>query len=50
MPGTRSRPAGLRIGDVVNGWALKSHANPDDPGTSSKHDPKVKRQNDVDLD
>ena len=54
MPGTTfSTPAGLRIGDVHNGWALKKVT--DTPGgpvhVFGKHDPeKLKRQNDVDLD
>ena len=48
MPGTTfSAPAGLRIGDVVNGWALKKIAQTADGDVHvfGKHDPeKLKRQ------
>ncbi|WP_114988662.1 hypothetical protein [Synechococcus sp. N19] len=51
MPGTTfSAPAGLRIGDVVNGWALKKITpTPDGPvHVFGEHDPeKLKRQNDA---
>ena len=54
MPGTTfSPPAGLRIGDVHNGWALKKITQTPD-GTVhvfGKHDPeKLNRQNDVEMD
>tara|TARA_B100000674_G_scaffold369336_1_gene311746 strand:+ start:95 stop:259 length:165 start_codon:yes stop_codon:yes gene_type:complete len=51
MPGTTfSAPAGLRIGDVVNGWALKkiTQTADGDVHVFGKHDPeKLKRQNDA---
>ena len=54
MPGTTfSTPAGLRIGDVHNGWALKKITQTADGPVHvfGKHDPeKLKRQNDVELD
>ena len=54
MPGTTfSTPAGLRIGDVHNGWALKKISQTSDGPVHvfGKHDPeKQKRQNDVEMD
>ena len=54
MPGTTfSAPAGLRIGDVVNGWALKKITDTADGPVHvfGQHDPeKLKRQNDVEMD
>ena len=51
MPGTTfSTPAGLRIGDVVNGWALKKISQTSDGPVHvfGEHDPeKLKRQNDA---
>ena len=51
MPGTTfSTPAGLRIGDVHNGWALKKVTDTADGPVHvfGKHDPeKLKRQNDA---
>ena len=51
MPGTTfSAPAGLRIGDVHNGWALKKVTDTSDGPVHvfGKHDPeKLKRQNDA---
>ena len=51
MPGQSFHaPAGLRIGDVHNGWALKKITQtPDGPvHVFGKHDPeKLKRQNDA---
>jgi len=48
MPGTTfSTPAGLRIGDVVNGWALKKITQTTDGPVHvfGEHDPeKLKRQ------
>lgn len=54
MPGQSFRaPAGLRVGDVINGWALKKISDTTDGPVHvfGEHDPeKFKRQNDVDLD
>ena len=54
MPGQSFRAAaGLRVGDVVNGWALKKISDTTDGPVHvfGEHDPeKLKRQNDVDLD
>ena len=51
MPGTTfSAPAGLRIGDVHNGWALKKVTDTSDGPVHvfGQHDPeKLKRQNDA---
>ena len=47
-------PAGLRVGDVVNGWALKKVTHTPAHGpvhVFGRHDPeKLKKQNDVELD
>ena len=54
MPGTTfSTPAGLRIGDVHNGWALKKITQTTDGPVHvfGEHDPeRLKRQNDVEMD
>jgi len=54
MPGTTfSTPAGLRIGNVHNGWALKKITQTADGPVHvfGQHDPeKLKRQNDVEMD
>ena len=54
MPGQSFHaPAGLRIGDVVNDWALKKITQTQDGPVHvfGKHDPeKLKRQNDVEMD
>lgn len=54
MPGTTfSAPEGLRVGDVVNGWALKKITEIKDGPVHvfGHHDPeKMKRKNDVEMD
>ena len=54
MPGTTFKaPPGLRVGDVVNGWALKKISNSLDGPVHvfGRHDPeKLKRQNDAQAD
>ena len=42
MPGQSFRaPAGLRVGDVVNGWALKISDTTDGPACVGEHDLKI---------